>query len=146
MVSPEFGAALLNLILNNQNIAGLGDATGVRGSIAAGTLYISAHSSTPAGSNLQSTGEVSFGSYARIPINRDGTVFSVDDVNATAINNAEVSFAECDSGGDTINFVGIGTSPTGDGELLLFGSVSEFTVVPAIRPRWSAGSLILAAV
>ena len=38
---------LLLLIFNNTNIANLGDATGIRGSSAAGSLYLALHTTDP---------------------------------------------------------------------------------------------------
>jgi len=45
--SNEFAAAVLNLIFKNTDIATIGDAGGVRGSVSAGNLYLSLHTSDP---------------------------------------------------------------------------------------------------
>ena len=51
---------LLNLIFNNTNWANLGDATGVRGSSTAGSLYLSLHTASPAESGDQTSNECSY--------------------------------------------------------------------------------------
>lgn len=50
--SNAFESALLLLILNNTNIANLGDATGVRGSAAAGSVYVAPHRGCPGWGHL----------------------------------------------------------------------------------------------
>ena len=51
---------LLNLIFNNANWANVGDATGIRGSSTAGSLYLSLHTATPTEGGDQSSSEVSY--------------------------------------------------------------------------------------
>lgn len=55
-----FANDLLLLIFNNTNAANIGDATGLRGSSTAGSLYLSLHSSSPAEAGNQSTNELSY--------------------------------------------------------------------------------------
>lgn len=50
----------LLLFFNNTNWAVLGDATGVRGSSTAGSLYLSLHTSSPATSGNQGSNEISY--------------------------------------------------------------------------------------
>ena len=45
--SDTFENALLLLMFNNSNIANVGDATGIRSSTAAGSLYFSLHTADP---------------------------------------------------------------------------------------------------
>lgn len=52
--------AFLLLFFNNTNWAVVGDATGLRGSTTAGSLYLSLHTSSPAEAGNQSTNEISY--------------------------------------------------------------------------------------
>lgn len=54
---------LLLLLLNNSNVANIGDATGLRGSSTAGSFYLSLHTSSPGETGTQSTNETSYTSY-----------------------------------------------------------------------------------
>lgn len=51
---------LMLLLFNNTNWANLGDATGVRGSTTAGSLYLSLHTSSPAESGNQASNEIAY--------------------------------------------------------------------------------------
>ena len=51
---------LLKLIFNNTTWANIGDATGIVGSTAAGSLYLSLHTATPAETGDQTTNELSY--------------------------------------------------------------------------------------
>ena len=52
--------ALLNLIFTNTDWAGVGDAGGLQNSAAAGSLYLSLHTSSPGEAGTQSTNEISY--------------------------------------------------------------------------------------
>ncbi len=60
-----FETELLNLVLNNTNLALVGDATGLRGSTAAGSLYVSLHTADVTESGTQTSSEATYTSYAR---------------------------------------------------------------------------------
>ena len=52
--------ALLLLFFNNTDWAVVGDAAGLQNSAAAGSLYLSLHTATPAEAGIQSTNEISY--------------------------------------------------------------------------------------
>jgi hypothetical protein len=52
--------AFLNLFFTNTDWANVGDAAGLQNSAAAGSLYLSLHTSSPAESGTQSTNEISY--------------------------------------------------------------------------------------
>jgi hypothetical protein len=52
--------AFLLLLLNNTDWAAVGDAGGLQNSAAAGSLYLSLHTSTPAEGGSQTTNEISY--------------------------------------------------------------------------------------
>jgi hypothetical protein len=58
--SNSFETALLSHIFENAAIANIGDATGVRGSTTAGSLYFSLHTSDPGEAGDQTTNEIAW--------------------------------------------------------------------------------------
>ena len=62
--SDSWENGLLLLLFNNTNVANVGDATGLRGSTTAGSLYLSLHTSDPGDAGTQTTNEVDTGAYA----------------------------------------------------------------------------------
>lgn len=69
-VSDSWIAGVLNLLFNNSDIANIGDATGLRGSSTAGSLYVSLHTSDPGTTGDQTTNEATYTSYARVAVAR----------------------------------------------------------------------------
>lgn len=114
---------LLALVLTNANVTLVGDATGLRGSTAAGNLFISLHTADPGEAGDQSTSEVTYGSYARVAVSRS-TGFSV--TGSTGTNVADITFPAGTSGAVVQNAThfGVGTSSTGAGKLLYKGQIT----------------------
>lgn len=132
---------LLEHILNNANIANVGDATGLRGSSTAGSFYLSLHTSSPGEGGNQSTNETSYGSYARVSVTRSGTGWTVTGNSASPAAN--IDFAEATSGTATITHVGLGTDASGTGKLVLYGSLSpSISVTTGVIPRIKTTSTI----
>ncbi|MEJ1933714.1 hypothetical protein WDZ92_26230, partial [Nostoc sp. NIES-2111] len=63
--SDTFENDLLLLVFNNTNIALVGDATGLRGSAAAGSLYLSLHTAAPAEGGTPARNEVAYTGHTR---------------------------------------------------------------------------------
>jgi hypothetical protein len=132
---------LLEHILNNANIANIGDATGLRGSSTAGSFYLSLHTSSPGETGTQSTNETSYGSYIRVAVSRSGTGWTVTGNSASPAAN--IDFAEATSGTATITHVGLGTDLSGTGKLVLYGSLSpSISVTTGVIPRVKTTSTI----
>ena len=72
-----FESDLLSLILNNIDCPLVGDATGLRGSTTAGSLYVSLHTADVGEAGTQSTSEATYTSYARVAIARSGATWTV---------------------------------------------------------------------
>lgn len=130
-----FEDELLEHILNNADIALIGDATGLRGSSADGDLYISLHTADPGESGDQTTSEVAYTGYSRVAITRDGTGWTVTSGEAT--NDAAINFPKCTGSSATATHFGIGTASSSTGKLLLKGALSSSlaisnNIVPAI--------------
>jgi hypothetical protein len=135
-----FESDLLSLILNNVNCALVGDATGLRGSTAAGSLYVSLHTADPGEAGDQTTNETAYTSYARVAVSRSGTAWTV--TTGTATNAAAISFPQCTGGSSTITHFGIGTASSGAGKLLYKGALtSSLAVSNGIVPQFTASNL-----
>lgn len=111
---------LLLLLFNNTNIANLGDATGVRGSAAAGSLYVGLHTADPGEAGDQTTGEIAYTGYARVAVARSGAGWTV---SANQVSNAAlVTFGQMTGGaGGTVTHLSVGIASSGAGKVLYKG-------------------------
>lgn len=131
----------LLLLFNNTNIGGVGDATGLRGSAAAGSLFFSLHTADPDEAGTQSTSEVAYTGYARVSVARTGAAFVVTG-NAVALA-ADVTFPAGTGGTGTATHWGIGTSASGAGTLLYKGAISPSIVCGnGVTPALTAGTIV----
>lgn len=119
--SNAFETDFLNHIFKNLAIALIGDASGLQPSAAAGNLYISLHTADPGEAGDQSTSEATYTGYARIPVVRSGSGWTV--AGNQVSNAALVTFAICTGGSNVITHFGIGTSSAGAGKLLYKASL-----------------------
>ena len=131
---------LLLLIFNNTDAALIGDATGLRGSSTAGSLYVSLHTGDPGEAGNQETSEAAYGSYARVAVARSGAGWTV---TGNAVTNAAlVQFPQCTSGSETETYFSIGTASSGAGKILYSGALSaSLAVSSGIQPQFGAGDL-----
>jgi hypothetical protein len=133
---------LLLLLFNNTNIANIGDATGVRGSTAAGSLYIALHTGDPGEAGDQTTSETAYTGYARQAVARSGAGFTV---TANSVSPAaNVDFPECTaSPGGAITHFSIGTASSGAGKILYKGAMTpNVTMAVGVIPRVKSTSAI----
>ena len=130
---------LLALIFNNTNWAAIGDATGLRGSTAAGNFFISLHTADPGETGTQSTSETAYTGYARISVVRSAGGWTVS--GATATNAAAITFGTCTAlPGAAISHFGIGTDTSGVGNLIFKGT-STYTVLVSNAPNFAIGAM-----
>lgn len=132
---------ILAHIFTNANIAGIGDATGLRGSSAAGSLYISLHTADPDETGNQSTNEASYGAYARVAVARTGGAWTV---SGNAVSNAAAITFPTATGTavETETHFGVGTAATGAGDLLFKGALTDGLVVAVSNtPSFAIGEL-----
>jgi hypothetical protein len=131
---------LLLLIFNNTDAALIGDATGLRGSSTAGSLYVSLHTGDPGEAGNQTTSECAYGSYARVAVARSGSGWTVS--GNTVTNAALVQFPQCSSGSETATHFAIGTASSGTGKVLYKGALSaSLAISSGIQPQFGAGEL-----
>jgi hypothetical protein len=139
--SNAWETALLQNLFQNATVAAVGDATGLRGSTTAGSLFVSLHTSSPGEAGTQSTNETSYTSYARIGVARSGSGWVVTGNSVSPA--AAVTFAECTGGTATITHFGIGTLSSGTGTLLYYGTVSpNISVSTGVTPRLTTSTAI----
>lgn len=132
---------LLLLLFNNTNFANVGDATGLRGSSTAGSLYLSLHTADPGEAGDQTTNETTYTSYARVAVARSGAGFTVTGNSVSPA--ATVTFPACTGGTATITHVGVGTASSGAGVLLYKGAISpNIAVAVPVAPQVTTSSTI----
>jgi hypothetical protein len=139
--SNAFETALLGLIFENVAIANVGDASGLRATTTAGSLYFSLHTASPGEAGDQSTSEVAYTSYARVAVARSTAGWTVTG-NASAAD-ANVTFPAGTGGSGTATHWGLGTSSTGAGLLLYYGAISPSIVCGSgVTPQLTAGNVV----
>lgn len=140
--SNSFENNMLKLYFNNTTHAGVGDTTGIVGSGAAGSLFISLHTADPGETGDQTSSEISYTGYARVAVARTSGGFTV---SANSVSPAAtVSFGQMTAGaGGTVTHFGIGKSSSGAGELLYSGTVSpNITVSNGVTPQLTTGTAV----
>lgn len=134
--------ALLNLIFNNTDWAGIGDAGGLQNSASAGDLYIALFTSAPSDS-AQGT-ECSYGGYARKAVARSGAGWTISGNNAS--NTAAITFDPCSSGSETaVAFAICKAGTTGVDDAIIWGDIttpaSGLAISTGITPNFAIGVL-----
>lgn len=139
--SNSWETAMLQLLFENSNAANIGDATGLRGSSTAGSLYFSLHTSDPGEAGDQTTNEIAYTSYARVAVARSSSGWTVTG-NAVAVD-ANVVFPAGTGGSGTATHWGLGTASSGAGVLLYKGSISPSIVCGSgVTPTLTAGTVV----
>lgn len=144
-MTNTFESDLLLLIFNNTTAAKIGDATGVVGSGAAGSLYVSLHTADPGETGIQTTSEAGYTSYARVAVARTSGGWTISGTAPTqAANAAAINFPACTGSSSTVTYFGIGTDSSGGaGKLLYSGALtSSLAVSTGITPSFAIGALI----
>lgn len=138
--SDAFENALMLLIFNNTNIANIGDATGLRGSTTAGSLYVSIHTADPGEAGTEATNEISYTGYARTAVARSSAGFTVTGNKVELA--AHVDFGEMTAGtGGTVTHWAVGVASSGATVILYSGTVSpNISVANGVTPRVKGGS------
>jgi len=132
---------LLLLIFNNTDAANIGDATGLRGSSSAGSLYASLHTGDPGEAGNQTTNECAYTSYARVAVARSGSGWTV---SANSVSPAaNISFPAATGGSETATHWAVGTASSGTGKLLYSGTISpNISISSGVTPILTTSSAI----
>jgi hypothetical protein len=130
-------------IFRNADVALIGDATGLRGSTTVGSLFVSLHTANPGETGNQSTSEANYTGYARIAVVRSAAGWAL--TAETISNAAAITFAECTAGSNSITHFGIGTTISGTGKLLYYGTLTTpLAVSTGVTPQFAIGQLTIA--
>jgi hypothetical protein len=132
---------LMLLVFNNTNAANIGDATGLRGSTAAGSLYAALHTADPGEAGSQTTSESAYTSYARVAVARTGGgwVVAANSVSPAAT----IAFPPCTGGSETATHWSVGTSVSGAGKILYSGAISPtIAIANGVTPQLTTASTI----
>jgi hypothetical protein len=139
--SNSWETLVLQLLFENANSANIGDATGLRGSSTAGSLYFSLHTSDPGEAGDQTTNEIAYTSYARVAVARSTSGWTVTG-NAVAVD-ANVVFPAGTGGSGTATHWGLGTASSSTGILLYKGAISPTIVCGSgVTPTLTAGTVV----
>lgn len=132
---------LLLLLFNNTNFANVGDATGLRGSSTAGSLFVSLHTADPGEAGTQSTSEANYTGYARVSMPRNGSTWVVTGNSVSPA--ATISFPACTGGTNVITHFGVGLASTGANTLLYkFPVTPNISVTSGVTPRLTTATFI----
>lgn len=140
--SNAFETAQLNHIFNNADIANIGDATGLRGSTTAGSLYAALYTADPGEAGTAITSEANYTSYARVAIARSAGGFTVSGNQVS--NTAQTNWPAATGVGDdqTVTHWGIVSSASGAGTLLCSGALgTSLRVTNLVQPYMAAGAM-----
>lgn len=140
--SNSFETELLNHLFNNAAIANIGDATGVRGSTVAGSLYLALHTADPGEAGTATTNEIAYTGYARQAVARSSAGFTVSGASVTL--TANVDFPEMTGGaGGTVTHFSVVKEVSGASVILYSGTVSpNIAVASGVTPRLKAATSI----
>lgn len=144
--SDNWENGLLLLTFNNTTYSLVGDATGLVGSGAAGSLYLSLHTADPTDACDQqgpvgAGNEIAYTSYARAAVARSGAGFTV--TGGSVVLASTVSFPAGTGGSGTATHFIVGTSSSGTGKALYHGAISPTIVCGSgITPQLTTGTAI----
>jgi hypothetical protein len=135
---------LLLLVFNNTTDANVGDATGLRGSTTAGSLFVALHTADPGEAGNQSTSEATYTGYARVAVARASGAGGWTVSTNSATNASTVTFGACTAGSNTITHFSVGKSTSGATNMLYSGALTASLAVSAgITPSFAASALTI---
>jgi len=137
-----FETAILDLIFKNTNLATIGDATGLRGSTAAGNFYIALYTVAPAdGTQGTEVTAAGWNSYARVAVARSSGGWTTSANNAS--NTAAITFPQCTANSCTVVAFTINKEATLNGnDAIYWGDLtSNLAVSNGITPEFAIGDL-----
>jgi len=136
--SNAFENSLLKLIFNATAIANLADNAA---SSPLTNLYVSLHTADPGEAGDQSTSEATYTGYARVAVLRTTGGWTVTNNSVSPVAN--IDFANCTGGTNTITYFGVGTASRGAGVLYYSGTVTpSISVSSGVTPRLTTASTI----
>ena len=134
----SFDNLLLKAIFNGNTVPNLLDNAA---SAPLGNLFVALHTADPSAGN-QNTSEVAYTGYARVPVARNGTGFTVTGNNA--VNANATTFPACSGGNNTAAWFSIGQNNTGvAGTIYYAGALTaNLNISTGITPSFAAGNMV----
>lgn len=144
-MTNESESNLLLLLFNNTAWANVGDATGLRNSSTAGSLYVSLHTANPSETGSQTTSEAAYTGYGRVAVARSAAGWTISGTAPTqAANAALITFGADTVETETETYFGIGTASSGAGHLIYSGPLTASLIVtPGVTPQFAIGALVI---
>ena len=135
--TQAFSGELLGLVFTGLSIAGLADNAS---SSPATSLYLSLHVMDPGEDGDQTTGEASYGGYARVTVDRSDSAWTVS--AGVCTNDAVISWPKATSGSEVEMYFAVGTASSGTGKILYSGVIpgAGLSVSAGVTPRLVAGA------
>jgi hypothetical protein len=140
--SNAFETSLLEHVLQNADIANIGDAAGLQNSAAAGSLYVRLFSADP-GEAGAITNELTYTGYAAVAVARSAAGWTVSGANGS--NAAAVTFGQCTGAGpQTAAYFGVCKTAAGD-DMIYSGQVTTpsggLVINSGVTPEFAIGAL-----
>ena len=144
--SNTFENEFLAMVFNNANISLIGDATGLRGSAAAGSLFLALHTADPGEAGDQTTNEVTtaaYGQYARQAVARSAAGFTVSGNQVTLTAAANWPQMTSGAGGAVATHFSIGVAVSGASKIHYRGPITPtITINNGVTPQLTTGTTI----
>lgn len=143
--SDTFENALCLLIANNVGIANIGDAGGIRGSVAAGNLWLAMHTADPGEAGSAITSETAYQNYARQARARATGAGGLVVTGSSISPNEDVSFpaAGVTAPGGPLTHWSLVNTASGAGFILYSGTLTpNITMAEGVAPKLKAASTI----
>ena len=104
-------------------------------------LEVSLHSADPGETGDQTTSEVAYTSYARVPVARTSGGWTVTANSVSPV--ATISFPACTGSTATATHFGVGTAHSGAGKLLYSGTVTpNISISTGVTPQLTTASTV----
>lgn len=104
-------------------------------------LYLALHTADPGEAGNQSTSEAAYTGYARAPVARNSSGFTV--TGSTVTLTSAVSWPACSAGSATATHFSVGTASSGTGKILHSGAITPNIVISSgVTPSLTTGTTI----
>lgn len=126
--SNTFESEILRHIFLNEAIPNIGDATGLPGSAAVGSVYMSLHTADPGEAGTAATNEIAYTGYARKALARNTTIFA--ESGGVLTLNVDVDFPKMTGGaGGTVTHFAFVKQLSGASTILYSGPLTNPTSI-----------------
>lgn len=130
--------AILDLLFNASAVSNVADNTATSPLT---NLYVSLHTGDPGEAGNQTTNECAYTSYARVPVARSGSGWTVSGNSVSPA--AAIDFPEATGGSETATHFGVGSLSSGAGVLYYSGTLSpNVAIASGVTPQITTSTTI----